>query len=482
MFLIAQLVAAILVIPFTAEAQTHIHRSIQNNTSAIWTSGGTITFTITGDTIGTFSSDAPDSIGRGVAIEYDSTGSSSVKAICFIKYRISKRQFGVQRFQGGNPAAASATTTWNAFHPYTTWENLHNGSENTGINATVRAFDAHTDGINIDGRSEYWHVAMYAGAHDLTGSQGGDDIDTSPTEMLEIYAPCGTKFVGTSQRHSGKLTYRGPVFTVTTGNGWVTADDAGNRVCQDVIFNGLQWDFTDVDANIALYINASQAGLAQNFYVNDCIFHGSDSTATSATNHAAIVWFGGTASVGSKMYIKNSLFYGWKTTQATTNEGGVLFTAGNILGTILLNNNTFYRCEQGVRRTTAGNTLTIRNNIFNRVADGINPTGAVAGDKNVVDITTDCSACTNEILGTVAFTSVSGGDFSLHSTDTIAKDTGADLSASTLVVTTDGKNYTRTGTYDCGFLEYGAAASGCSSEVDAATDNPTLRRRRAIIQ
>lgn len=475
LIVIALIALAVLVLPFTAEAQTHIHRSIQNTATAIWTSGGTITFTITGDTIGTFSSPMPDSIGRGVAIEYDSTGSSSVKAIAFIKYRISSTQVGLQRFQGGNPSPASATTTWNMFHAYTTWEKFHNGDENDGINNTVENFDAHTDGINIDARSEYWHVAMYAGNHDLTGTQGGDDMNTSSTEILEIYAPCGTKFVGTSQRHTGKLTYRGPVFTVTTGEGWPTSDDAGTRVCQDVIFDGLQWDFSDVDATIGVRINAAATGVPQNFHFRDCIFHGSDSTATNATDHVAIKWTGG-GNAGGIVRISNSLFYGWKTTAATTNEGAVLFTAGNIAAALWINNSTFYRNEQGVRRTTAGNQLLIKNCVFNRSADGMN--GGVTGDKNVSDISSDCAGCTNEIVGTVAFTAQSSGDFSLQSGDTVAKNAGADLSAADPAITKDIKGYARSGTYDCGAFEQGAAASGCSTETDVAASSSVTKRRR----
>lgn len=467
----------LLLFPFLAFSQTHIHRSIQNNTSAIWTSGGTITFTITGDTIATFSSDAPDSIGRGVAIEYDSTGSSSVKAICFIKYRISKRQFGVQRFQGGNPAPASATTTWNAFHAYTTWEKLHNGDENDGINNTVEDFDKHTDGVNIDARSEYWHVAMYAGAHDLTGTQGGDDMDTSPTEMLEIYAPCGTKFVGTSQRHSGKLTYRGPVFTVTTGDGWRSADDAGGRVCQDVIFDGVQWDFNDVDSQIALVIHAQQASLVQNFTIRNCIFHGSDSTAISTSSHAAIVWSGGTSSNGGKVSVVGSLFYGWKSAVTTTNEGAILFTSVNIADTLVVHSCTLDRNQDGIKRTNAGNILRVVNTIVTRSNDGFN--GGITGSFNVSDISSDCAGCTDMITGTPSFTDRPNKDFSLQSGDTVAKNAGTQNAAFGLVAPTrDLKGYSRpVSTNDVGAFEQGATASGCSTEVDA----PTRRRGGKVI-
>lgn len=466
----------LLLFPFLAFSQTHIHRSIQNNTSAIWTSGGTITFTITGDTIATFSSDAPDSIGRGVAIEYDSTGSSSVKAICFIKYRISKRQFGVQRFNGSNPAPASATTTWNVFHAYSTWDQLRSGNGNDGLNNTVENFDSHTAGVDLDARSEYWHVAFYAGNH-VDWSGGGNGFDTSPTEMLEMYAPCGTKFVGTSQRHSGKLTYRGAVLTGNHQGGWMSDDDAGARECQDVIIDGLQWDITGTGARDAININALQTGLVQNFIIRNSIFHGSDSVATTGISHYAINWQSGTSSNGGKVRIYNNLFYGWKSTNAAAEDGAIIFSSANIADSMLVHSNTIYRCQDGIKRTNAGNLLTTRNNIVQKCNDGFN--GGIGGSVNVSDISSDCGSCTSMITGTVSFTNPSAGDFSLQSGDTVAKDAGTQAAVGSVTAPTrDLKGYTRpVSTNDVGAFEQGATASGCSTEVDA----PTRRRGGKVI-
>lgn len=455
-----------LFLPAIVFGQTHIHRSIQNNTSAIWTSGGTITFTITGDTIATFSSPAPDSIGRGVAIEYDSTGSSSIKAICFIKYRISSTQFGVQRFNGSNPAPASATTTWNMFHAYTTVANWQVGTENTGINATVRNFDAHTaTGLNIDARSESWHIACYAGSETVSSADLFDDINTSSTERFELYSPCGTKFVGASQRHSGILTGRCFRFS-STGNGIVTNDDAGTRVAQHFDITGIQFKVTGTSGGYALSLN--QVNEACDITITDCIFAGSDSVSTVGTVHVGLYWTGATA--GSSLKVKNCLFYGWKTAGATTREGGLMNICAASTTTTLINNCTFYKNEVSLLRLNVGNTFTVKNTIVNRTADGFN--GGIGGNNNVSDISSDCGSCTASITGTVAFTSQSTGDFSLQSGDTVAKDAGADLSGDTLPVTTDIKNYTRTGTYDVGAFEQGAAASGCSTETDAVSSSP----------
>lgn len=454
-----------LLFPILAFSQTNIYRSIQNNTSTIWTSGGSLSLTVI-DTIATFTADAPDSIGRGVAIQYDSVASVTTNAICFIKYRISKRKFGVQRFNGGTPPQTTIPSTlWSAFHTYITWENLHNGVENTGIAALVSNFDVHTDGINIDARGEYWRVGFYAGTHSITGTQGGDDINTSATEKLELYAPCGTKWVGVTQRSTtGKLTFRGAVLT-STADGWPDNDDAGTRVCQHWNMIGLQFQVTTITGGRAVIINNAAAEAAV-INITDCIFVGSDSVSTTAGSHCAIQWSSGTTG-GSTVYVKNSLFYNWKTAGATTHEGGFMLTSTNQTLTALINNCTFYKCEVGVKRSNAGNTLTIKNCIFNRVADGMN--GGVGGNNNVSNISSDCASCTAGITGTVAFTSQSTGDFSLQSGDTVAKNAGADLSSDTVPVTNDFIGSTRSGSYDCGFLEQGATEAGCRLEVDPAS-------------
>lgn len=480
LILLALLVAALWVIPYTAEAQTHIYRSVQNNANAIWTSGGTITLTIS-DTIATFSADAPDSIGRGVGIEYDSTGSSSVKAICFIKYRTNKRTFGVQRFQGGTPASASATTTWNIYHAYRTWDGIQTGDENDSFNNTVENFDTHTAGVNLDTRGEYWHVAFYAGSQ-INWSSGGNNFVTSSTEKLEMYAPCGITYVGTSQRHSGKLTYRGPVFVGNYQGGWATDDDTGTRDCQNVIWDGLQWDITGTGGRDCITIHASKTAAVHDFTIRNCIFHGSDSVATSATSHAAIIWNQGIANSTGRVAIYNNLIYGFKTTSATTNEGGILFTAANFADSMLVHSNTIYRCQDGIKRTTAGNILTVRNTIVQQCGDGFN--GGIGGTFNVSDIAADCGACTSMITGTVSFTNPSAGDFSLQSGDTVAKDAGTQAAVGSVTAPTiDLPRYTRpASTNDVGAFEYGATGTRCQDQVDAATTNSVLQRRRNPVQ
>ena len=480
--LLALILLAILVIPFTAEAQTtRIFRSVQpGNTGAIFTSGGSITLTISGTTA-TFSSAAPDTIGVGCGIEYDSTGSVSLKALAFITGRTSSTVFTVQRFQGGTPASASATTTWNVRHAYTTLANWDAGTLNTGFTVV----DPDAGNLNIDARNESWWVSLYAGTENNTTSTTTiDGWTTSADDSIYIYTPCSTSEVGTSQRHSGQLTGRCYRITGTTASPVLLFnDDAGTKVTQHIHLDGIQLSNSGTGALTGLQGKSENA--SSNFRISNSIFFGSDSVSTVGTNHIAIDIFSASTSAGV-WRIWNNIIYGWKTAGATTNEGGIFVRPTPTAGTAYIYNNTVYKCEVGYKRATAGTTVTLFNNIANRVADGYNGGFAAASDYNISSLAADqpASGANDKTSTTVSFTAPNSGDYSLQSGDTAAKNAGTNLSAAAnLSFNTDAilKIRPETGgtTWDIGALEQGATGT-CG--VAAATDNPTLKRRRAIIQ
>jgi len=477
--LLALILLVILVIPFTAEAQTAIYRSFQSGNTAVIADLSANAMTISGSTA-TFASALPDTVGVGDAIQYDSSNAGSVNAIAFIHGRTNNKTYTVKRFNGGTPASCTADTDGDIYRAYTVLgaAGLQFGDENDGINNTVENFDKHTDGVNIDARGEIWYIAFYAGKESVTNGINWDDWNTSSTERLVLFSPCSKTEVGTSQRNlTTQLTARSYWHSATTA-GWSFNDDAGTRVTQHVDIIGLQFQVSGTGATIAL--NFKTLDEACDINITDCLIVGSDSVSTVGTTHIGIYVVNGTS--GGVVRVRNSVIYGFKTAGATTNEAGIWSNLAASTGlSIYINNTTVYKCENGFRRVNVGNTFTVKNSITNRCADGFN--GGIGGNNNVSDISSDCGSCTAAITGTVSFTSQSTGDFSLQSGDTVAKNAGADLSAdANAPLTTDYRNYTRTGTFDCGAWEQGAAASGCSAEVDAATDNPTLRRRRAIIQ
>lgn len=478
--LLALILLTILAIPFTAEAQTPIYRSFQSGNTSVIADLSANALTISGSTA-TFASALPDTVGVGDAIQYDSSNAGAVNAIAFIHGRTNNKTYTVKRFNGGTPASCSADTDGDIYRAYTALETagLQFGDENNGINNTVENFDAHTDGVNIDARGEIWYIAFYAGKESVTNGINWDDWNTSSTERLVLFSPCGTSQVGVSQRNTSSILTARAYWHEATTAGWSFNDDAGTRVTQHVDITGLQFRVSGTGATVAL--NFKTTDEACDINITDCLIVGSDSVSTVGTSHVGIFVTNGTT--GGVIRVRNSIIYGFKTAGATTNEAGIWSNLAASTGlSIYINNTTIYKCENGFRRVNVGNTFTVKNSIANRCADGFN--GGIGGNNNVSDISSDCGSCTAGITGTVAFTSQSTGDFSLQSGDTVAKDAGADLSGdANAPLSTDYKNYTRSGTYDVGAFEQGAAASGCSSEVDAVVGaSETLKRRRAIVQ
>lgn len=452
----------ILLLPVLAFSQTtKIYRSVQpGNTGAIFTSGGAVTLTISGTTA-TFSSAAPDTIGVGCGIEYDSTGSISVNALAFITGRTSSTVFTVQRFQGGTPASASATTTWNVRHAYTSLTNWDAGTLNTGFGVA----DPDVGNLNIDARNESWWVACYAGTENNTTSTTTiDGWTTSSADSIYIYTPCSTSEVGTSQRHSGQLTERCYRITGTTANPVLALnDDAGTKVTQHIHFDGIQLSNSGTGALTGFQGKSENS--SSNFRISNCIFFGSDSVSTVGTNHVAIDIFSASTSAGV-WRIWNNIIYGWKTAGATTNEGGIFFRPTPTAGTGYFYNNTVYKCEVGYKRATIGTTVTCFNNIANRCADGYNGGFAAASDYNISNVSSDqpASGAHDKTNTTVSFTAPNAGDYSLQSGDTAAKNAGTDLSAAAnLFFNTDAKLKIRpasgSSSWDIGALEQGATGT-----------------------
>lgn len=490
LLLIVLLVVAIFIIPFTAEAQTtRIFRSVQpGNTGAIFTSGGSITLTISGTTA-TFSSAAPDTVGVGCGIEYDSTGSVSVKALAFITGRTSSTVFSVQRFNGGTPASASATTVWNVRHAYTSLGNWDSGTLNTGF--TVADPDA--GNLNLDTANRSAWVALYAGTESNGATSTSiDGWTTSAADSIYIYTPCSTSEVGTSQRHSGKLTGRCYRITGTTANPVLQFnDDSGTKVTQHIHLDGIQLSNSGTGALTGFQGKSENA--SSNFRISNCIFFGSDSVSTVGTNHIAIDIFSASTSAGV-WRIWNNIIYGWKTAGATTNEGGIFLRPTPTAGACTAYNNTIYKCEVGMKRATAGTVFLAVNNICNRVADGFNGGFSASSDYNISSLAADqpASGAHDKVSTTVSFTAPNSGDFSLQSGDTAAKNAGISNNPDTIgpgvgTYTTTHFNYdailkTRpepNGTlWDIGALEQGATGS---CKVAASSTDPVLQRRRFIV-
>lgn len=427
-----------LLVPILVFGQTAIYRSVQpdpnddNSTAAIFTSGGSVTLTISGTTA-TFSSTAPDTVGVGNAIQYDSSNAGAVNAICFISGRTSSTVFSVQRFQGGTPASCSGDADWSVFHPYIRIDNAINGLENTAINATVRAFDA--GHRNIDTANEQWNIACYRGVDSVAStSVGCDNFTTSATDYLKIYTPTSSSEVGVSQRHTGKRIrgcYQLVVHSASSRNGLVFNGTATKNIFH-VRVDGLFIKVSGAGANSGIYHGDGTTGTDVRVY--NCVIEGSDSVSTQTGIHVGIAFVSATGQTNSyRAY--NNIIYNFKTNGATTNEGALLFTSA--FGSVWCYNNTSYKCEQGFKHTTG---VAIAKNCIGMRSAGDSYTGTWnAASTNCHSNAGDTPPGSNPITGTVKFAeAATNKNYHLLSTDTVAKDAGTDLRAdANIAITTD---------------------------------------------
>lgn len=385
--------------------QTAIYRSIQfNNTNVIADLSGNA-ITISGSTL-TATSALPDSIGVGDAVQYDSSNAGAVNAIAFIHGRTSSTVYTVKRFNGGTPASCTGDTDGDIFRAYTTLGNAEAGTENTGIAAGVRAFDA--GNRNIQTANEQWNFACYRSTSTTTVTY--DDWDTASNNYIRVYCPYLSTEVGVSQFQK---------FFQDVNGTCIQVGGSGNLI-DDIRFEGLKIRATGGSATSAILL-FSVGNLS---VVSNCILIGSNNS-TGQARHCGV-----NAQSAGTYYIYNNVAYNWISSGAHTVEGGFGIEAG----TALLYNNTEFNCRNGIHRT--GGTVTVKNNIAHSCTVA-GYSGTFSGGTNNQSTRTDSPGTNPTNVTKVAFTDSASNDFSLKVTDTTARNKGADLSADTPAITDD---------------------------------------------
>jgi len=185
-----------------------IYRSVgPGNTTAIAT-GSANSLNIASDWA-IFASDLPDNVGVGDAIQYDSNDDGTIDAIAFISERLSSTSYRVQNATGETPVQTTvADNDWSLFRAYTALASAESGTENTGINATVRNFDTWSGGRDLTTDDVQWNIACYGDAEESVGPTDFfvtiDGWEMTKQNYLKIYTPFDESEVGISQRHNGK--------------------------------------------------------------------------------------------------------------------------------------------------------------------------------------------------------------------------------------------------------------------------------------
>ncbi|HRZ95363.1 MAG TPA: LamG domain-containing protein [Candidatus Moranbacteria bacterium] len=422
----------------------------------------------------TFGTAPGDTIGVGDAIQYDSDNNGSIDSVAFISGRTSGTVYTIQDRTGGTPTSTSATDyDWSIFRSYTSLQNATGsstgGTENTGLADAVEHFDidwSASHGKNIYTANQQWNVAAYANS--TTADSTATIISgwtTYPTNYLKVYTPYATTEVGTSQRYQGKWDTSKYYRTIAAGSTSISDYTSFFRV------EGIQIQIT---STIDSYTNGiylyNTPGSESEFQISNNIIKGvlSDSadhiygirTSTIDTNRTKI------------LKIWNNLVYDFVNGSSSSIEALQIYSTGY---SVYLYNNTVYNSYYGFRRY--GGTVYAKNNIAQNCTDGYYGTFDGSSDYNISNIAGDTTGISasyrNGLATTVTFADSANKDFHLASTDTSARNSGADLSADAyLPITTDIDGHTRpigTNVVDIGADE-GATAIYYSVGQSTSTD------------
>lgn len=455
------LIALLLVIPFTAEAQIVIKRSIRPGNTSVIHDLSTNAITISGSTL-TATNPFPDSIGVGDAVQYDSSNSGAVTSIAFLHSRTSSTVWTVKRANGAAPSPCTADTDGDVFAAYTSISNYVAGTENTGISATVRNFDTWTTSLITTTQNR--HVVCYPGTDTSVGSF--NSWDSNSTYKLEIYTPEAITDVGTSQRHQGKLTGRCYLVSTADATGSLRITGiAGNAY--NVTITGLQIKNTVGDG---FHDGTGNAASVTRLKFDSCIFIGSAGTSTSASHSG----FDGSSTQTGEYFFSNCVFYGWSSSAVSNNNAAVHMNC--TAGTAYAYNCSDYGSDRSFAQVAG--TFVIKNSIGNNTG-GVCFLGSFGAASNYnISKKTDAPGANSKNATVVAWVDSTNGDFHLKSTDTAALNAGMDLSGdSNLPFTSDIDRGTRP---DITLWDIGPDEQGVAYGISAYS--PTLRRRRAIIQ
>jgi four helix bundle suffix protein len=425
------------------ETATPIYRSVGPSATGLldWGAGDSGTdLSISGSTA-TIELAAPDIVGVGDAIQYDSDNNANIDAVAFITARASSTSYTVKSAVGGTPVPTTAADQdWRIYRAYLSLSTAEQGNESSSIDDTVENFDDWVTAGGIDGddvgrdiwtNNEQWNIAAYANG--TTADSTAVTISgwtTEPTNYLKIYTPTATTEVGTTQRHPGK--WDDSKYKLKVGD-YNTILNYENYTWID----GLQVDF-DSTLDWRGGINYFSGGKISNSIVRQT---------SSAGNCNGISI--GDIPTGQLAYVWNNIVYDFDDSSSAYYFESIDSAA------IYAYNNTAYNSAYGF--TILYFDAVLKNNIAQKCTDGYNTAASAytGSDYNISDVSADDApnaTFTGDYV-TVKFTDEAGKDFHLDPTDIAARNLGADLSAdSYLPVTTDidGKTRPNQGAFDIG--------------------------------
>lgn len=417
-----------------------IHRSVGPGNTSPLASGSGNDLTIS-SVVASFASALPNNVGVGDAIQYDSNNDGSVDAIVFVSARTSSTAFSVRTASGATPSDLSAADQdWSAYRAYTSLSGAVNGSENSGINASLRNFDNWTGGRDLVANNEQWNITCYADADDtsVVGFSGASWV-TSATNYMKIYAPNLTSQVGTSQRHQGVWSNSGYRLVTAVG-----VNVSLKHSVKYLYIEGLQISNSYTGGSAAAisdsFSGETVSGVSARYYnhnITRFVGSGAPSSIIGDSNN-------NTSNASLKTYIWNNIIY------STSNLGvGIEI---RYVETVAYSN-TIYNVDNGIVNYLS-NTL-LKNNLVQNSSSSayslVAGSWSSSSNYNLSDDTSTTGGANDVASATVSFLNTSSSNFLLSALDTQAKGVGANLSAdSTLSFSTDVRGQTRSGTWDIG--------------------------------
>jgi len=424
-----------------ALAQTHIYRSLQpGKTAAIGTSSGTLT--ISGSTA-TFSVEQPDSVGVGDAIQYDSDGNSSIDAICFIHGRTSGQEYTVKTAAGAAPTAVAGDEDWDIFRAYLSLADFISGTENSGINASVRNVDSGLKDFITN--TQVWNVACYPGIDSSSAVFAA--WNTNSTYRLNIFTPNLASQVGRSMRHRGVWSNYYYNMNPIVGSDYAIKNISTTYA---MTVSGIQIYMRPNSYAVGGITDASSGSVtSRDLIVENCIIKGNATLA--AANFYGVARSSGN---GGSFRVFNNIIYDF-----TAGNGRGIRNGGNSLGDMQIWNNTVVNCDIGIY-DEAGETWAY-SNIVQDCSDGFSGTFDSGTSYNVSDLASDVPGTNglNEI--SLTFRDAENDDYHLSDGDAVLVGAGYDASS---IFTIDIDGETRE-TWYRGADEWFESDSGPGAEV-----------------
>jgi hypothetical protein len=360
----------------------------------------------------TFELPLADNIGVGDAIQYDDDNDGDIDgsdSIVFIDKRFSEQKYRVKTASGAAPAATTAADIdWSLFRSYTSLAKAEsvdtNADENNAIDDDLENFDDWSSGQDLVTAQKIWNIAAYANGTtaDATAVRV-DGWTTSADAYINIFTPTRIDEVGESQRHQGIWDDDKYKIVATPGSNYGVIYISDNYVTID----GLQVEPTGSNT----YVHGITYDQANYGTIKNCIIVGGGA---GSAEYFGIQYYN--SSVGD---IYNNMVYNFST-------GGIgiymnSFENGHVY------NNTVYDCETGYQNDGGTNLPVLINNIAQDVVSYgyYGSSYSTSSSNNCSDDDTQPGGSGRN--GEVAFVDETGNDFHLAPNDTIAKNSGTDL-------------------------------------------------------